>query len=110
MRLSEIDIVSRVHSISLRRLRLWVDQGWVAPEFGADGPMFDEVDVARIRLICELKSEFGMNDGAVPVVLSLIDQVHGLRRELHGFARAVEEQPTDIRDRILEALRAARAR
>lgn len=42
---------------------------------------------------------------AVPVVLSLLDQIHGLRRELRDLAGAVDAQPEDIRHAIIKAFR-----
>jgi chaperone modulatory protein CbpM len=43
---------------------------------------FSDIDVARARLIQDLKSDFGVNDEGVDVVLHLMDQLHGLRRAL----------------------------
>jgi chaperone modulatory protein CbpM len=42
---------------------------------------------------------------AVPVVLSLLDQLHGLRRDMHGLLRAVGRQPDSTRQAIAHALR-----
>lgn len=102
MRLTEAEVVERSGRMSIRRLRLWVRNGWVAPVIGERGPVFDEIDVARVRLVCELKSDMNLNDDAVPVVLSLIDQLHGLRCELRSLAEAVERQPEEVRQRIRE--------
>jgi chaperone modulatory protein CbpM len=38
--------------------------------------------MARAQLIHDLRHDFGVNDEAVPLILDLIDQVHGLRRLL----------------------------
>jgi hypothetical protein len=38
----------------------------------------------------------------MPVVLSLLDQVHGLRRELSALTGAVAGQPDEIRREIIE--------
>jgi hypothetical protein len=34
------------------------------------------------------------------LILSLLDQVHGLRHELRSLAAAVDGQPAEIRERI----------
>ena len=41
---------------------------------------FSDIDLARARLIADLRGDLGVNDEAIPVVLDLIDQIHGLRR------------------------------
>jgi chaperone modulatory protein CbpM len=41
----------------------------------------------------------------MPLVLSLLDQLYGLRAQMRAVARAVERQPESVRDAILAALR-----
>jgi chaperone modulatory protein CbpM len=43
-----------------------------------------------------------VNDEVMPLILSLVDQVYGLRRELRRLALAVKEQPEDVRRAIAE--------
>ncbi len=103
MTLSEREVVATVGGgITVRRLRAWIRDGWVRP--GVDGG-FDEIDVARVRLVCHLRQHLQVNDEAVPVVLSLMDQVYGLRRGLKTLARAVEAQPEEVRREVARALR-----
>ena len=106
MRLTEHEVVATVQTITLVQLRLWVDEGWLAPVRGDAGPSFDHVDIARIRLVCQLRDEMNLNEDSIPVVLSLMDQLYSVRRELRSLARAVDSQPTDIRDRIRAEYRA----
>ena len=101
--LNERDVVARVARVELRELRLWGQEGWVKPAEGESGPVFDDLDVARIRLLCDLRKEMFLPEDAVPVVLSLLDQLHGLRRELRGLAGAVDAQPDEIRQAIVDA-------
>ncbi len=104
--LYERDVVAAVRRIELRELRLWVEMGWVKPAIGESGPVFDELDVARIRLVCDLRKDMVLPTDAVPVVLSLLDQIHGLRRELRGLAGAVDAQPAQIRQAVIDAYKA----
>ena len=107
MRLSEADVVVEVSEITLTRLRVWVSEGWVVPSRDEAGaPQFDAMDVARLRLLCHLKDELDLGDEAMPVVLSLLDQVYGLRRELKALARAVDRQPEAVRQELMSAYRA----
>jgi chaperone modulatory protein CbpM len=48
-----------------------------------------------------------MNDEAVPVILDLVDQVHGLRRTLRDLLSAIHAQPEAMRRWIIADLRTA---
>ena len=109
MKRTETEIVAEIEELTLRRLRLWVRRGWVVPQMREEGPVFDELDAARVRLVCQLKSEMNINDDAVPVVLSLIDQLHGVRSQMRALAAAVDRQPGEIQRMIAEAMRAGGA-
>ena len=108
MRLSETDVVEHVRTITVHELRLWVREGWIAPAEGEQGPSFDACDLARVRLVCQLRDDLALGEEAVPVVLSLLDQIHGLRHELRDLARAVERQPDDVRTEIARTFRSLR--
>lgn len=103
--LDERDVVATVHRVQLQELRLWVQEGWVRPAEGDNGPVFDELDVARIQLVCDLRKDMSLPTDAVPVVLSLLDQIHGLRRELRVLAEAVDAQSEETRRKIVDAYR-----
>ena len=103
MKLRERDVVATVRRLHLLDLRSWVRKGWVRPARSDDGPLFDELDLARIRLICDLRMEMSLPADAVPMILSLLDQLHGLRHELRALAEAVDRQPEETRSAVLEA-------
>lgn len=77
-------------------LELWIEQEWLLPEKTSDGMLFSDMDVARARLIQELKSDLGANDEGVDVILHLMDQLHGMRRALARLRRDVEDRPGDL--------------
>ncbi len=97
--LSEQDIVARIHHLTVTRLRVWVTQGFIRP-VAATGQGFSEADLARAALICNLEDELGFAEDDVPVLLNLIDQIHGLRSELRGFVEAVDELPPEVRTTV----------
>jgi chaperone modulatory protein CbpM len=68
--------------IQVQTLDLWLEQRWLIPEQTSAGMNFSDVDVARARLIRDLKTDFGVNDEGVDVILHLVDQLHGFRRAL----------------------------
>lgn len=102
----EAEVVEAVGTVSVAELRVWCAAGWVSPARGEAGPVFDEVDLARIRLVCGLRDDLGLDEGAIPVVLSLVDQLYGVRHELRALARAVEQQPDDVAGPVRAAYRA----
>jgi chaperone modulatory protein CbpM len=59
----------------------FVSKTWVIP-VEVEPQIFDEEDIARIRLIHELQENLGVNDEAVPVIMHLIDQLNRLHLEL----------------------------
>lgn len=71
-------------------LQLWIEQRWILPHKRDEGFAFDDVDLARARLIRELRGDLMVNEEAIPVVLSLLDQVHALRRALARINGAID--------------------
>jgi chaperone modulatory protein CbpM len=85
-------------------LTTWVERGWVVPDTGEGGLVFREIDVARVRLILDLRRGMDVAEDAMPLVLSLLDQVYELRSRLKSVLRAVEAQPREVRLAVLAAI------
>jgi chaperone modulatory protein CbpM len=83
----------------------WVERGWVRPEGTEPDLVFQEIDVARVRLIHDFRHAMAVPEETMPLVLSLLDQVYTLRGQIHAIARAVEGQPEAVRAAILAAIR-----
>jgi chaperone modulatory protein CbpM len=83
----------------------WVARGWVRAEEGAEGWEFQEIDVARMRLIRDLRRGMGVGEEAMPVVLSLLDQVYDLRETLRGLLSALDAQPEAVKETVLGSVR-----
>ena len=79
--------------------------GWLKPEAGAAGYQFDEADVARTHLICDLSFDMELGDEELALALSLIDQLNGTRTMLRALSTAVQSQPEAVRDAILAEMR-----
>ena len=82
----------------------WVERGWVLPDQDGSRLVFQEIDVARVRLIRDLRGQMALGEDSIPVVLSLMDQVYDLRRQLRAMLGALEGQPTAVRQALLGAL------
>lgn len=86
--------LAKTSGIKVKTLEFWIEQEWLVPETTSSGTGFTDVDVARVRLIRELKNDLGANDEGIAVILHLMDQLHGMRRVL---ARMKDEmqRPSD---------------
>jgi chaperone modulatory protein CbpM len=93
-------------------LTSWVARGWVQPDQGAPDQgahdagawEFHEIDVARVRLIHDLRQSMEIGEETMPLVLSLLDQIYTLRGTMRDLLRALETQPPDVRTSVLAAL------
>jgi chaperone modulatory protein CbpM len=65
--------------IDADELESWCAEGWLLPCETESGREFSDVDLARAHFIRDLLN-LGVNREGVPVVLDLVDQIHGLRR------------------------------
>jgi chaperone modulatory protein CbpM len=97
-------VIRLVGGVEAAELRQWIEERWVLPSGAAGSYAFEEVDLARVRLIVELRREFAIDEQAMPVVLHLLDQIYALRRRLRALCDAVDGQPAEIRDAVLARL------
>jgi chaperone modulatory protein CbpM len=65
---------------------------WRIPGQSAGELTFSDADSARAQLIRDLKNDLGVNDEGVGVILSLVDQVHGLRWVLTEVLQSVRSR------------------
>jgi chaperone modulatory protein CbpM len=98
------EVLVRYRGLERRELIRWVEERWILPERRAETWAFHEVDVARIELILEIRRDFAVDDEAMPLVLSLLDQVYALRRQMRRLCDAVAAQPEDTQAAIRQAL------
>jgi len=83
----------------------WIAQDWVRPAGNQDGWLFSEIDVARLRLIRELRHELRLEEDALPIVLRLLDQLYDARRRLRRLRDAVDQTaPPEVCQAVRQAL------
>ncbi len=102
--MTEIDVVCRMYEVEVRELERWIGEAWVLPARAQGVYVFEEVDVARVRLIVELKRDLAIDDTAMPVVLHLLDQLYALRRRIKALSAALDDLPPELRDAIAARL------
>lgn len=105
--IGESELIEMIEPLDADALQRWIDLGWVLPEQDADSVRFDRLDIARVRLICELHYELRIEEDSMSVVLSLLDQLYAVRRSLRTLLSAVDAQPEDVRTRIATLVRTA---
>lgn len=102
---SEQETITTITRLTRARLTTYVKHEFLRPTQSESGPVFDAADLARIELICDLTEQFDLEGDALGVVLSLIDQLHGVRGELRRIMAAIEAQPDEVRQQITTVLK-----
>jgi chaperone modulatory protein CbpM len=97
-------VAARFPEIAPGELALWVERRWVRADRSPDGAWrLTEMDVARVRLLVELRVTLEVTDDLIPMVLSLIDQLYDARRTVRALLAALDEQPAAVRTAVLAA-------
>jgi chaperone modulatory protein CbpM len=102
-------IIAQFPDLGLVELRGWIELGWVRPEPDGADWAFENIDVARVRLIYDLRRNFALPEDSVPLILSLMDQVYDLRATLKAVSAALDTQPPEVRKAVLAAMAGAAA-
>src|SRR3954469_13235992 len=97
-----------VRALDAAELTIWIDSGWVQPERAEGNWLFHEIDVARVRLIYDLRRELDTPEDTVPMVLSLLDQVYELRCARAAVMGVLKDQPSELQAAVRAALIEAR--
>ena len=84
-------LITQVSGLQREDLEHWIANQWVRPEDAENRGdyVFHPIDVARVRLIQELHHDLQINEEALPVVLSLLDQLYDQRRRLRALTDAI---------------------
>lgn len=98
------ETIALVNGLSAKRLNYCLDQGWIYASIGDSGPGFGDIDIARLSLICTLQNDMEIDDDMLPTILSLIDQVYGLRSDLRNIMQVISSEPDDIKQRFMAKL------
>jgi chaperone modulatory protein CbpM len=79
----------RVQRITPPELEEWIARAWIRPDGEPGVYLFRPIDEARVRLILELRHELRIDDEALPLVLSLLDQLYAERRHIGRMRDAI---------------------
>lgn len=102
--LTEDDIIAAIPGLTRTRLVSLIETEVVIPLHqdagGTSTLVFRRVDLARLRLLCDLADDLELDEAALGVVVTLIDQLHATRQDLLAIAGAVAAEPPEVRARI----------
>ena len=94
-------LVMRFSGLDRKDLDRWIGNEWVRPDGATGHYEFREIDVARVRLIQELRDELQVNEAALPIVLSLLDQLYDMRRRMRELGTGLgHTMPEDARQEL----------
>ena len=93
MIISKLDFLYRAQ-LDQETLEVWIEEEWLVPGETAGEPEFSEADLARAKLIRDLKHDMGVNDEGVGIILNLLDQMHSLRKAMAHMVPAMRERST----------------
>lgn len=82
-------------------LLVWIERRWVLPTAQDGDYVFSEADLARVQMIVDLRRDLAIDDEAMPVVLDLLDRLHGLRRQMRDLLTAIQELPETQREALM---------
>lgn len=97
------EIVEQIGDLQRNDLDAWIREASISPQEDGGDLVFSEMEYARIRLICTLHYDLEVNADTLPIVVSLVDQLHQARQRLLKLTAAVVTQDKSVQAAILEA-------
>lgn len=105
----ETELIAQFTVLERQVLLVWIEEGVIAPHRDDQGYLFDQIDASRVALCCDLHYRMGLEHASLPVILSLIDQLHDARHHLRRLTQAVTEQPETVQQEITRLMGGGRA-
>ena len=102
------ETLSVIEDLDSAQLDRYIRAGVVVPVQSETGPLFRELDLARLHLVVDLTEGYHLDEEALGLVMSLVDQLHGLRGDMRAMLDAVAREPTETRMRLKAAIREVR--
>lgn len=100
-----IETLAELPEMTREQLENYIRSGVVQPVHSPGGPRFREVDIARLQLVVDLSEGYHLDEDALMLVLSLVDQLHGLRGDMRAILDAIAREPVETRLRLKTAIR-----
>lgn len=104
-RFSKDEVVTTVTRLTQRQLESFVEGELVRPEQDETGYIYRCVDIARLELLCDLSHDLDLDETALTIVISLIDQLHAARQDLATIASAIDNLPVELHTSVMAAMK-----
>jgi chaperone modulatory protein CbpM len=101
---SEDDVIARISRLDRVTLVSFIEAEFVRPERRGAGFVFQRIDLARLELLVDLSQDLELDEVALGVVVSLLDQLHAAREERAALRRAIAAIPEELQAQIRAAL------
>jgi chaperone modulatory protein CbpM len=90
--------------INRQTLEDYIAREWLRPSRQSTGWQFEDIDIARLELVCHLTQDINVNDEGMDVVLLLLDQLYSTRAHLQKIHNDIGQQPTEVKTEIMMVL------
>jgi MerR family transcriptional regulator/heat shock protein HspR len=98
-----ISVVARMVSLHPQTLRCYERAGLVVPARSAGNVrLYSQADIERLRKVCRLTDELGVNLAAVEVIMRLTDTIEQLHLEMDALHNSAESEIQRLRQRLSE--------
>lgn len=97
-------VIAHVSTLTAERLRHFESLRIITPVQTPEGPRYRTLDLRRITLLCELTDDFEVNEDALVIIMSLLDQLHGAQDRLEQVVQAIGAEPSEIKLRLSRRL------
>lgn len=97
---TEAEVLEHLAVLTRPRLTAWVEARIVQPVQSDAGPLYREVDLARLQTLCDLAFELGTDEDHLAVMMDLIDRLHALTAQMDALMAALAAEPDEVRARI----------
>jgi len=87
--------------IDRQTLEAYIARQWLRPASHPSGWYFEDIDIARLELVCHLTQDINVNDEGMDVVLSLLDQLYSTRSRMQKLHNAISQQPPEVQTSIM---------
>lgn len=93
-----------VSDLTEPELRRYIRAGVIRTITSTEGPVFRDIDIARLGVLVELTQGYALDDEALGLVMSLLDQLNGLRADMRAILDAIAQEPPETRLRLGRAI------
>ena len=93
----EMRVICEKIGLSPKTLRVWMEEGLIAPRREGRRYLFNENDLKRLLLIRRLRNDLGVNLAGIDIILQLLDRIASLEEELAMLRQQIDttkELPT----------------